>query len=197
MNGEISGAVGPARDAATEYRRLLSALAARAARLGSRDAEAAAQEALKRSLESPVSQAAVEFYFSQESADALRPPEWPLDQLLAWLHGVVRYVVQEERNRAGTRREVWGKAQSEVADPAPGQLEVLIRKELEGIVEDCMPSLDREYRTVLAMRADGLKYGDIAVKLGVNENTVATWVSRGIRTLAGQVRRRTGGRVCV
>jgi DNA-directed RNA polymerase specialized sigma24 family protein len=40
------------------------------------------------------------------------------------------------------------------------------------------------------MRASGLKYGDIAERLGVSENTVATWVSRGIRTLAQSVRRR-------
>ena len=31
----------------------------------------------------------------------------------------------------------------------------------------------------------------IALRLGVSENTVATWVSRGIRTLAQCVRRRT------
>jgi DNA-directed RNA polymerase specialized sigma24 family protein len=35
-----------------------------------------------------------------------------------------------------------------------------------------------------------MKYGDIAQRLGVSENTVATWVSRGIRTLAQSVRRR-------
>ena len=56
---------------------------------------------------------------------------------------------------------------------------------------ECMPALDSDYRRVLKMRADGLKYGDIALRLGVSENTVATWVSRGIRTLAQCVRRRT------
>ena len=56
---------------------------------------------------------------------------------------------------------------------------------------DCFPMLDLEYRTVLKMRVDGLKYGEIAIRLGVNENTVATWVSRGIRELAQCVRRRT------
>ena len=85
----------------------------------------------------------------------------------------------------------------EPADPAPGQLDLLIRKELESIVVDCLPRLDRDYRTVLKMRANGLKYDEIATRLGVNENTVATWVSRGIRALAEKVRDRsrlTGGR---
>jgi DNA-directed RNA polymerase specialized sigma24 family protein len=54
-----------------------------------------------------------------------------------------------------------------------------------------MPALDADYQRVLKMRANGLKYGDIALRLGVSENTVATWVSRGIRTLAQCVRRRT------
>jgi DNA-directed RNA polymerase specialized sigma24 family protein len=55
---------------------------------------------------------------------------------------------------------------------------------------ECLPALDSEYRQVLSLRASGLKYDEIAVRLGVNENTVATWVSRGIRTLAQYVRRR-------
>jgi DNA-directed RNA polymerase specialized sigma24 family protein len=40
---------------------------------------------------------------------------------------------------------------------------------------------------------DGLKYGQIARRLGVNENTVATWVSRAIRELGRRIRKRTGG----
>ena len=79
-----------------------------------------------------------------------------------------------------------------VADPAPSQLDALIDKELQAIVVDSFGKLDREYRRVLSMRNDGLKYGEIARRLGVNENTVATWVSRGIRDLAQRVRRRMG-----
>jgi RNA polymerase sigma factor (sigma-70 family) len=189
-------------DAVLEYRRLASALAFKARWLGSRDPESAAQEALKRSLENVQSQSAIEYYFGQDSPGSSEP-EWRLDQLLAWLHGVLRHVVQEEQHRASYRREVpLGSGESEglwlePADPAPGQLDLLIRKELESIVVDCLPRLDRDYRTVLKMRANGLKYDEIATRLGVNENTVATWVSRGIRDLAQKVRDRsrlTGGR---
>src|SRR5215510_13001571 len=87
------------RDATSEYRKLVAALAARAARLGSRDAESAAQEALKRSLANPVSRAAIEYYFHERRPAAVSAPAWPLDQLLAWLHGVLRFVVSEERAR--------------------------------------------------------------------------------------------------
>ena len=58
-------------------------------------------------------------------------------------------------------------------------------------MEECFPTLDREYREVLSVRVHGMKYGEIAHRLGVNENTVATWISRGIRDLAQRVRRRT------
>ncbi|MGB6941058.1 MAG: hypothetical protein WBE37_01510, partial [Bryobacteraceae bacterium] len=81
------------RDAIADYRRLLYALGSRARRMGSRDPESAAQETLKRSLEHPLSQPAIEYYFSEELPPEAEPPAWPLDQLMAWLHGVLRFVV--------------------------------------------------------------------------------------------------------
>jgi RNA polymerase sigma factor (sigma-70 family) len=180
------------RDAVTDYRRLLNALGGRARRMGSRDPESAAQETLKRSLENSVSLSAVEYYFSERLPGDADPPLWPLDQLMAWLHGVLRFVVLEEHNRVSNRREMASEwAEGERADPAPDQLDALIQKELQQIVVECMPALDADYQRVLKLRASGLKYGDIARRMGVSENTVATWVSRGIRTLAQCVRRRT------
>ena len=191
----------PARVAAGDYRRLLARLASRAKWLGSQDPEGAAQEALKRSLENARSQPAVKYYFSEDLPADLQPPEWPLDQLFAWLHGVLCFVVREEHHRAAYQREMpigatrWERSDEDSrldpADPAPDQLDALIQKEIEGIVADCFPRLDRDYRTVLRMRVDGLKYGEIAIRLGVNESTVATWITRGIKDLAQCVRRRT------
>jgi RNA polymerase sigma factor (sigma-70 family) len=187
-----------ARDVSSDYRRLLASLSCRAARLGSQDPESAAQEALKRSLENVVSQRAVEYYFGDAAPAGLQPPEWLLDQLFAWLRAVLHNVIREERNRASYRREVpAGAAASDEnsgldpADPRPSALDTLIRNELEGILGDCFQRLDRESRTVLRMRADGLKYDEIAHRLGVNENTVGTWISRGIRSLGQHIRRRT------
>lgn len=186
------------RDAITDYRRLLNALGSRARRMGSRDPESAAQETLKRSLENTLSQAAIEYYFSEELPLDAAAPVWPLDQLMAWLHGVLHFVVLEEHNRASNRREFpagWAEDNAlhrlDRPDPSPDQLDALIQRELQQIVVECMPALDADYQRVLKMRANGLKYGDIAQRMGVSENTVATWVSRGIRTLAQCVRRRT------
>ncbi len=185
----------PVRDAANEYRRLVATLSAKARWLGSRDPESAAQETLTRALANSASHAAVEYYFSQNPPDGLHNPGWPLDHLLAWLHAALRYVVSEERSRAGFRREgPVGESYPELADPASSPLDAMIEQELQAIVVDSFPKLEREHRQVLMMRVDGLKYGEIASRLGINENTVATWVSRGIRELGRQVRRRLGVR---
>ena len=182
-----------AHDPVSDYRRLASALASRASRLGSRDPESAAQEALRRSLENRKSQPAVAYYFGEQSPVGATP-EWPLDQLLAWLHGVLQYVVREEQSRAGFRREVSAISISEPADTSADALEGMIQRETRAIVADCFATLDHDYRSVLTLRMDGLKYGEIARQMGVNENTVATWVSRGIGELGRRIRKRMDGR---
>src|SRR5690349_18885247 len=150
------------------YRRLLIALTTRARRWGAGDPEAAAQEALKRSIENVKSRGAVEFYCGDSITPDSSAPEWPLEQLLAWLHAVLRNVIREEHGRASYRRETASMA-IETADPAPGPLESLLQKELEEILTDCFHKLDRQHRTVLELRANGLKYGEIAQRMGVNE----------------------------
>lgn len=175
----------------SEYRRLISVLASQAARMGSKDAEGAAQEALKRSLENPVSRDAVVYYLGEVlPEDLAASPVWPFGQLLAWLHGVLRRVVLEEFAKASFRREVPAgeTAESDARDPSPDQLDDLIDRQLQAVVRECLSGLNADYRRVLTMRADGLKYSEIAVRLGVSENTVATWVSRGTKTVARQVR---------
>jgi RNA polymerase sigma factor (sigma-70 family) len=182
------------RDVMLEYRRLLGTLESRARWLGSKDPESAAQETLRRSLEDSRSQSAIEYYFCEELPPNSIAPDWPLDRLFAWLHGVLHFVVREEHNRVSNQREVLATGSNgslDPPDPTPGQLDRMIQQELQEIVVECLPALDSEYREVLQMRANGLKYGEIALQMGVSENTVASWVSRGIRTLAQCVRRRT------
>lgn len=194
-----SGRGEPARDIAEDYRRLLNALASRAHRLGSRDPEAAAQETFVRSWENAASQPALEYYFRHDLYRECAPPVWTLERLLAWLHTVLRYVVSEERSRIaykkedsldsspqnGDRREA-----VQPQDASPHQLQLLLDKELQSILEECFLKLDQQYRTVLRMRAAEMKYDEIAGRMKVNENTIATWLSRGIRDLAKCVGRR-------
>jgi hypothetical protein len=46
-------------------------------------------------LQNPAARVSIEFYFSQDHTEGAAPPEWPLDQLFAWLHGVLTNVVRE------------------------------------------------------------------------------------------------------
>jgi RNA polymerase sigma factor (sigma-70 family) len=70
----------------------------------------------------------------------------------------------------------------------------MIERETQAMVADCFATLDRDYRDVLSLRMDGLKYGEIARRMGINEYTVATWVSRGIRELGRRIGKRMDGR---
>ena len=190
VRNEISG----------DYRRLLRTLASRAHRLGSRDPEAAAQETFARSWGNATSQPALEYYFREDFPADATSPAWSLDQLLGWLHAVLRHVVSEERGRVAYRLEVsldrhseeWeGRRIPELSDTSINQLQQLLERELESIVSGCFPKLDPQYRTVLRMRRAGMKYEEIASRLGEKENTIATWLSRAIRDLARCVSRRT------
>jgi RNA polymerase sigma factor (sigma-70 family) len=178
---------------ANDYQKLMKALTARAARMGARDPEGAAQEAVKRSLANALSRSALEYYFHEQPPDQGREPGWSLLQLLGWLHGVLRYVVFEERARG--RREV-PTANDDLPDVAadgPSPLQHVIDGELRSIVQDALSTLNTDHRSALLLRLDGTKYTDIATRLGVNENTVATWVHRGSKSLVDEVRRRLRG----
>lgn len=179
-------------DATPAYRKLVAVLAARAVRMGSGDGEAAAQEALKRSLASAKSRAAIEYYFQAAAPATAPPPEWPLEQLLAWLHGVLRFIVREERARLRFRQEVAAgdTDQSSIRDDSPDPLEQAIDLQQQAIVSECLSELDADYRNVLLLRIGGLKYADIAARLGVSENTVATWIRRGTLAVTERIRAR-------
>lgn len=184
------------RNAASEYRKLTKALAARAARLGSSDPEAAAQEAVRRSLADSRSRPAIEYYFREQLPGGAGAPEWTLLQLVGWLHGVVNFVVREERARAQARHERSGLDDQVLdgPDPSPSQLEHAIEAQHRALVEESLSALAVEQRSALLMRLRGIKYSEIAARLGVNENTAATWIRRGSLELMRQVRERLENR---
>ena len=166
-------------------------LAARALRLGPRDPESAAQEAVQRSLAHVAARPALVCFNEGLSLDPVIPA-WNLLQLLGWLHGVLRFVVWEEHARASTRREYPGSRRDvfDLADPAPSQLDEAIATQLSDMVQSCLSTLDEDYRATLRLRLNGASYAEIAARLGVNEKTVATSIRRGTLELVRQVRRR-------
>jgi RNA polymerase sigma factor (sigma-70 family) len=159
--------------------------------MGSRDPEAAAQEAIRRSLANDLSRPAIEYYFSDAPAGHA-VPEWTLAQLLAWLHGVLRFVVWEDGARVGSRREISAPTETflDVPDRDPSQLDTIIDAELRSVVHECAMQLPGDRRSALLLRLQGAKYEEIARRLGTNEKTVATWLHRSTRELVAQVRAR-------
>ena len=182
--------------AAGDYRKVIRALALRAARLGSRDPEGAAQEAIRRSLAHASSRPAIEYYFREQLSPGAEPPEWSLAQLLGWLHGVLRFVISEDRSRASSHREIATPMDElvELPDRAPSPQDAAIDAELRGIVHECVMQLGDERRAALLLRLQGAKYEEIARRLAMNENTVATWLHRSSRELIERVRDRMDGR---
>ena len=178
--------------AAGAYRKVVSALALRAARMGSRDPEAAAQEAIRRSLANALSRPAIDYYFRDDQEPDTEPPVWQLAQLLAWLHGVLRFVVWEDRARVSSHREVSAPIDAllDVPDRDPSHLDVLIDAESRAIVYECANHLTGDRRAALLLRLQGAKYDEIARRLGTNEKTVATWLHRSTRELVAHVRAR-------
>lgn len=178
--------------AAGAYRRVVSALALRAARMGSRDSEAAAQEAIRRSLANDLSRPAIDYYFRDDQDPEAQPPVWTLAQLLGWLHGVLRFVVWEDRARVSSHRELSAPVEAllDVPDRDPSHLDVLIDAETRAIVYECAMHLTGDRRAALLLRLQGAKYEEIARRLGTNEKTVATWLHRSTRELVAHVRAR-------
>lgn len=178
--------------AAGDYRRIVGTLALRAARMGSRDPEAAAQEAIRRSLANALSRPAIDYYFRDHPVEDEEPPAWTLAQLLGWLHGVLRFVVWEDRARVGHRREISAPIDAllDVPDRDPSHLDAMIDAESRAIVHECAMQLTGDHRAALLLRLQGAKYDEIARRLGTNEKTVATWLHRSTRDLVEQVRAR-------
>jgi RNA polymerase sigma-70 factor (ECF subfamily) len=72
-----------------------------------------------------------------------------------------------------------------LADPGPGPEERAASSERAQRLAKAMESLAKEPREALVLfHVDGLGYQEIARRMGVPLGTVATWISRGRRSIA-------------
>lgn len=143
------------------------------------DVEDCAHEALRRAI---------------EGSSRLREGE----PLRPWVIGIARHVAIDarRRRRLERRRDEGATAADDedsgvqrierVIDPSPGPDEQAALAERAGRVETALASLsDGQRRALVLFHVEGLGYQDIARRLGVPLGTVATWIARARRSLAG------------
>lgn len=119
------------------------------------------------------------------------------EPLRPWVLGIARHVALDAlRERRRARREQPSEGAEEgaseqptwlerMADPAPGPEERAASAERGRKLQAAMLTLNNEQRSALVMfHVDGLGYQEIARRMGVPLGTVATWISRGRRSIA-------------
>lgn len=118
--------------------------------------------------------------------------DWPPHILIAWLYRTVEFVVLEQRRKG--RRESGLSDESmehDIPDLSRGSDDLVMDQQWNELLVECLGKLGPEYRAVLELRiTEGLKYSEIAERLGENINAVATKLARGMKTLGQQMQRR-------
>jgi RNA polymerase sigma-70 factor (ECF subfamily) len=143
------------------------------------DVEDCASEALRRAL---------------EGQSRLRPNE----ALRPWLLGIARHVAIDHLRARGRAKLRTGNASNDneqgeqgvdlLVDPAPHPDDQVDQKRRERRLLVAMDGLTEGQRKAMMMfHLEGLGYQEVADRLGVPLGTVATWISRGRRTLAEQL----------
>lgn len=145
------------------------------------DVDDCAQEVLRRAL---------------EGHDRLRPNE----AMRPWMLGIARHVAIDHlraRQRANRRAAPMSNEAEErgehpvdrLVDPAPDPDEQVEQQRQEHRLRAAIDGLTEGQRKAMMMfHLEGLGYQDIAERLEVPLGTVATWISRGRRTIAAELR---------
>lgn len=105
--------------------------------------------------------------------------------LRAWLYRVVHNLA---RNRQGRYDATHSSIDdltgfSEPADPAASPEQTLIHAEQDTNLREALKSLPPAQRECLVLRAQGLKYREIAETLGLSVSTVGKHIQRGVNAL--------------
>ena len=113
----------------------------------------------------------------------------PVQNLRPWLFQTGHNLAVDLLRRKG--REHWVGDQTaegvERQDSAPNAESVLLTAERDERVRRGLSFLTAQERQVLELRAEGLRYREIAELMGLQIPTVATFASRGIRKIARQL----------
>ncbi|MGJ5815946.1 RNA polymerase sigma factor [Paludibaculum fermentans] len=172
-----------------ELRRLLSA---KARRLGSPQPEEAVQEVLARALANQTVADALSASLGRGSGQPAAEPQW----LAAWLFLTLRNVVREQRRPESRGPHLTldsTRGESVAIEPVTRELnpeEALVRRQNQAMLELCMKGLNRAQGSALRLFHLGIKQRDIAERLNVPTNTVASLIQRGRAQVSECLRRK-------
>lgn len=165
-----AGPTAEARELTALLRGVVARIMARSP--GHPDVEDAAQEALRRVVES-----------GERVPPAERRP---------WAVGVARHVALDALRTQRRRHGALGESVLEPVDPAPSPFERLAAAHDRDAAAHALAALPREMAEVLVLfHAEGLSYQAIAERTGLPLGTVATWMLRGRKMLAEAAGRKT------
>lgn len=103
------------------------------------------------------------------------------ENLRGWVFRVAHNLAMNELRRAGTAD---AEAPVSEADPAGNPEQVLLRKERVRRMRAAIRMLPPRQQECLHLRAEGLRYREIAQVLGIGTSSVAESVQRALETLA-------------
>lgn len=111
----------------------------------------------------------------------------PRDNLKGWLFRVAHNLALKQRHKAKRQQSgfVWDTALAEaVIDPASNPEQCLVETQRQDRLLAVMRALPERDRQCLNLRAEGLRYREIASVLGISLGSVAKSVTRSIARLA-------------
>ena len=106
--------------------------------------------------------------------------------LRAWVFRVVHNLALNHRAQRASAMAV-GAGGSEVyrnaADPGEGVEHALLRRERDRRLQEGLDGLSEQQKRSLHLRAEGLRYQEIAQVMGVSLSTVSEYITRGVARL--------------
>jgi RNA polymerase sigma-70 factor (ECF subfamily) len=107
-----------------------------------------------------------------------------IENVRAWLlrtgHNLA---IDYYRHRVRSTADPLGDAAMQVPDKKQLSPDLMLERERTGIIRAAMSRLTLRQRTCLRLRAEGLRYQDIAGVLGISEGTVCEHIRRGLARL--------------
>jgi RNA polymerase sigma-70 factor (ECF subfamily) len=113
-----------------------------------------------------------------------------MENVRGWIFRVAHNLAQDEHRRRKRRPteelrddEEHPVGYSQYSDGRPSPEETLLEREQDARLKAALARLPEQQRQCLHLRAEGLRYREMAEVLGVGTSTVAEWVQKGLKQL--------------